>query len=432
MTLTRKRYLKLAVPFILSTVTQPLLGAVDTSVVGHLQDDVYLGGVAIGTVIFNTMYWLFGFLRISTSAHSAQASGSGDRDQRSQSLIHPAIIALVTGCLFILCRHWIFELSMRIMNVSAPVAQQASIYYETLIWTAPLVLLNYVLLGWLMGQQDARSTMLLQIGANVLNIVLSIYCVIHLQLNVFGVAIATVVAHVLSFVVGCLLVFRHLPVRELLASSWNIQKDALKDYLTANMDLVIRTVCLLTMTNLFMRFSSNSGSEYLAANSVLWQLQYVLVYFFDGLGNAASVFSGKALGQHSDSFLKTTIRLTNEFALVLIVLQTIILVIFFPKILSLFTSIDHVYQLCMIYKYWLFLYPWVIAFSSAYYGVFTGLMKTRVIRNSMIQSTFVFALCLWIFIPHLGNHGLWLSFIIYSLSRSFLLAKETSLMTVKG
>lgn len=197
--LSHKAYVKMAVPFMLATVTQPLLGAVDTAVVGKLESAIFIGGVSIGTTLFNTLYWLFGFLRVTTTSYSAKALGANNEMEVREALLHPLLLSLLIGSLFIVCRLPIWQIAMLVLRPEQRVQVEAYKYYSILIWGAPFVLINYVLLGWLMGQAKVRGTVVMQFIGNVINIILDILFVTKLHLGVTGVALATLIAQVLTF-----------------------------------------------------------------------------------------------------------------------------------------------------------------------------------------------------------------------------------------
>ena len=200
--ISHKSYLAIAVPFIVSTVTQPLLGAVDTAVVGRLESASYIGGVAIGTVIFNTLYWLFGFLRVSTSGFSAQSLGSRNPDDLYYAYFRPCVLALAIGLLFVLFQVPVIRIAMGIYRPDPDVARHAETYFRILVWGAPCVLINWVSLGWLMGRGHVKESLFLQISANVLNIVLDILFVVFFKMEVAGVAWATLISQGYGFSLG--------------------------------------------------------------------------------------------------------------------------------------------------------------------------------------------------------------------------------------
>ncbi|AET60906.1 DNA-damage-inducible protein F [Paenibacillus terrae HPL-003] len=423
---SHRAYLALAIPLIISTITTPLLGAVDTAVIGHLSHSAYLGGVAVGTLIFNTLYWLFGFLRVSTSAFTAQATGAKNNDQGIAALMRPLAIALLIGALFILLQKPILLASLQLIHPAEDVAAQASIYFNIRIWGAPLTLVNYVLLGWLMGLSRVKATLFLQISMNVINMVLAIVFTQIMQWDVAGVAGATLIAEVLACVLGFVLVLRSSVWREWKRSGkrdWRGWFGAveLKSVMATNLDLMIRTACLLTMFNLFTSRSAGFGTDQLAANAILLQIHYLMAYFFDGFANASSIMTGQARGARDQKMLQRVIHLSWFWTIVTSVLTGGLYFALKEPLIRLFTDNATVISLTDPYNAWLVAFPLAAGLGLVFYGVFTGMTVTYPIRNSMLISLVFFLIALFWCVPHYGNHGLWLSFIVFALGRSLFL-----------
>ena len=267
--MNHRNYLALAIPLTLSTVTTPLLGAVDTAVVGQLPDPAYIGGVAIGTVIFNTLYWLFGFLRIGTSGFAAQANGADDKLQGTLAFIRPLIIALVVGISFIVFQKPIEYIALSLLHPAEDVAELASGYFGIRIWGVPFTLINYVIMGWLIGMSSIKISVLIQIFMNLLNIVLDVVFVFGFGWGVSGVAAATLLAEVIACILGLWIIWRgtsyhfQVPSIKMLADGSSVKK-----MMAVNQDLFIRTICLLAVFNLFTYKSADFGTETLAANEI--------------------------------------------------------------------------------------------------------------------------------------------------------------------
>ncbi|WHH58670.1 MATE family efflux transporter [Petroclostridium sp. X23] len=417
-----KKYLAVAIPFVISTVTQPLLGAVDTAVIGRLQEASYIGGVAIGAVIFNTMYWLFGFLRVSTSGFSAQALGSQREKDSYYAYFRPVLIAIVVSSVFIILQVFIKNAAMQIYNPEPDVGVHAGTYFEILIWGAPLVLIGYVNLGWLMGRKYVKETLFLQVSTNVMNIVLDIIFVMGIKMGVAGVAYATLISQFYGFILGTVLIAKKLDLLKIVKYKRDfLEKAALKKILGVNTDLMIRTVCLLTMTNMFVAKGSELGTDFLAANAVLFQLQYIIAYLYGGLGNASSVFAGKYLGENNVKQYKEVIHISYVCAGILSVVLSMIIMLCKDSIIMTFTDLAHIVSLSGRYIMWLVVFPFVICIALVYEGVYTGSTYTVPIRNSMIFSLAVFVSIYYAIVPQFGNHGLWLAFILFSLGRSTVL-----------
>lgn len=420
-----KEYLSIAIPFVISTVTQPLLGAVDTAVIGRLDNPSYLGGVAIGTVIFNTMYWLFGFLRVSTSGFSAQSLGTG-RDQDCYfAYFRPVIIALGISFLFLICQKPILEGAFSLYQPEALVFESAYTYFSILIWGAPFVLLGYVNLGWIMGRKLIRQTLMLQISTNILNILLNIVFVLYWDFGVQGVAYATLIAQIYSFIFGYCIIAKQIQFQKIFILRKQLfHKEELKKIMGVNLDLMIRTICLLTMTNMFVAQGNRFGVDILAANAILFQLQYIISYLYDGLANASSMFVGKAIGGKNLEEYKTTLRISNVMIIYLSMIIALILLLIPIPIIGLFTDIVSVQILCTEYIGWLVIFPFCIGVGLVYYGVFAGATYTKPVRDSMILALISFLLAYFTVVPLYENHGLWFAFIIFSLSRSVFLYKD--------
>lgn len=418
-----KEYLKLAIPFTISTITQPLLGAVDTAVIGRLGDPAYIGGVAVGTVIFSTLYWLFGFLRVSTSGYSAQALGTKEEKDSLFALYRPSIIAIIISLTFVLLQTPIFHTAMKIINPDAEVYQHAFTYFRILIWGAPLVLLNYVNLGWLMGRKKVKASMFLQIFSNVLNIVLDILFVMYFKMGVAGVAYATLIAQLAAFVIGFYLITVNLELLKIkIYVPQLLDKAAFKKIMGVNTDLMIRTACLLIVTNMFVAKGASLGTEMLAANAVLFQIQYIIAYFFDGFANASSVFVGTAVGEKNSDLYNEVLTISTKTTFILASIMSPVVYFFRTEIIRFFTVIEIVINLSLNYYIWLGIYPFAVGIGLVYYGLFTGATYTSPIRNSMLLSLGAFLISYFIAIPYWGNHGLWLSYIVFSLGRSIFLA----------
>ncbi|MCC5909380.1 MAG: MATE family efflux transporter [Clostridiaceae bacterium] len=418
-----KEYLKLAIPFTISTITQPLLGAVDTAVIGRLGDPAYIGGVAVGTVIFSTLYWLFGFLRVSTSGYSAQALGTKDEKDGLFALYRPSMIAIIISLIFVMFQVPIFRTAMKLINPEMEVYRQASTYFHILIWGAPFVLLNYVNLGWLMGRKRVKASMFLQIFSNVLNIVLDIVFVMYFKMGVAGVAYATLIAQITAFVIGFYLISVNLNLLAIKNYFYQLfDKTAFKKIMGVNTDLMIRTVCLLIVTNMFVAKGASLGTEMLAANAVLFQIQYIIAYCFDGFANASSVFVGTAVGEKNTKLYNEVLTISTKTAFMLAAIMSLVIYFFRGEIISIFTVIESIINLSLAYSIWLVIYPFVIGIGLVYYGIFTGATYTAPVRNSMILSLGAFLITYFVMIPLWGNHGLWFSYIVFSLGRSVFLA----------
>jgi MATE family multidrug resistance protein len=415
--------LALAIPLTISTITTPLIGAVDTAVVGQLPNPAYLGGVAIGTVIFNTLYWLFGFLRVSTSGFAAQALGANDGKQGVLAFLRPFILAIVAGGGFILLQGPIEQVSLTLMNPDADVRRYAAEYFSIRIWGIPFTLMNYVILGWLMGMSKIKVSLVLQVFMNLMNIALDFLFVHGFQWGVPGVAIATLLSEVTAFFIGLIIIVKASPHRMVMPPLKEMfDPSSIKKMMSVNRDLFIRTLCLLAVFNIFTAKGASYGTEILAANAVLIQIHYMMAYFFDGLANASSILVGKAIGARDKHLYKKTLILSLQWGVLSSLMLAVSYYLCADAILALFTRIPSVIELANIYGIWLILFPLTASVGIVFYGVFTGATEAAPIRNSMIYSLIAFVITLYIFVPAYQNHALWLAFTVFSLGRSVFLA----------
>ncbi|ALC83733.1 MULTISPECIES: MATE family efflux transporter [Bacillus] len=423
--MNHRTYLSLAFPLIISTISTPLLGAVDTAVIGQLPDPSYIGGVAIGTIIFNTMYWLFGFLRVSTSGFAAQSLGSNNHFDSMMAIIRPFFIALIVGVIFILFQSPILQYSLVFIGADASVSQIAAEYFYVRIWGAPFTLMNYVILGWLMGMARIKDTLILQLSMNFLNIALALLSVNVFHMGILGVSSSTLISEIAAFFVGIWMINKRR--NDSFHISFKQVKEELLDPLPfkkmmiVNRDLFIRTICLLIVYNTFTAKGASFGEEVLAANAILFQIHYIMAYFFDGFANASSILVGKAVGKRSEDSYLMTIKLSILWSI--IASFTLAGCFYLTKdfIISIFTPLKRILDLTNDYAIWLILFPICACIGLVFYGVFIGATEAGSIRNSMIYSCILYLLALFLLPPSLGNHGLWIAFILFSLGRSIFL-----------
>lgn len=419
-------YLKLALGFTLSTLTTPLLNSVDTAVVGNLSNPVFIGGVTLGGTIFNTIYWLFGFLRVSTSGYSAKAFGENNEKEEITVLIRPVLISLILGFLFVIFQKPILWGFIHFFDAGKEITKYIEIYFNILIWGAPFVFLNYTFLGWIMGRKEIKKCLILQLMTNIVNIFLDLYFVEVLGMDVAGVAVATLISQIMTTLLSIFIILRTFSLKKILHNI-NLKeifdRSEMKKVGAVNSDLVLRTVCLLVATNLFLEKAAHNGKIILAANSILFQVQYLMSYIFDGFANASSVFSGIAAGEKNFRKLKWVMRKSIQFCVIISIFLSTVFVFGGKKLLLFYTKNAEVINTANQYKIWIIIFPLVVSFGLVIYGNFTGTTETEYIRNSMIQALIVFLIFYFAGTAINQNHGLWLSFIVFSLARSVFLIR---------
>lgn len=417
--LTHKAYLYIAIPFVLSTITQPLLGAVGIGIVGQLENPVYIAGVSVGTVIFDTMYWLFGFLRVSTTAFSAQASEKSGEEQ-ALAFYRPLAIALLVGFTFVLLQGAFFTGSMWVLAPEADVQQQILRYYRILVWGAPLVLSNYVMLGWMMGRALIRASLFMQISGNVLNILLDVLFVNGFHMDVTGVAAATLISQLYTTLLGVVFVRRYGKLQPVSYQKL-FQPSELSGILRVNSDLMLRTACLLVQTNLFTAASASLGTSVLSANAILLQIQLVVSYTFDGIANASSVWAGRACGLRDEALMRTVWKRTAQWTAVMAIVASLALFVFHTPLIRLFTPLPQLLQIAGEHAPWLAVFPLLAGAGLTFYGVFTGSSATRPVRDSMFFAMLLFVAVRYAAVPIWANHGLWAALLAFYLGRSLFL-----------
>lgn len=420
--LTNREYLGLTVPFMLSTMTQPLMGAVNTAVMGQLPDPKYIAAVSLGAILFNNLYWLFGFLRVSTTGYAAQAFGAADRELGTLAFFKPLVLALLISLACIVFQKPILESYLAMIGAAPEVNTLCREYYYILIWGAPLVLGNYVALGWLMGQTRVRASVFMQVSMNLLNMALSIWFVFGLHMDIVGVAFATLLSQLYGGVLSVVLMYyygdfdyKNLPWGELL--DWRTFIGMLK----VNVNLMIRTACLLTVNNIIAAVGASFGTVVLAANAVLLQLKDIMSYLIDGMANGAAIFSGRAVGAKSGAGLDAAIRMTFKWLVVLAVILMGVYAAGNEFFIRLFTNIDEVVAMAMTYNVFVLFYPVCAGIGMVLYGVFCGATRTAPVRNMMLLALAVFYLLQWQLVPIIGNSGLWLALLGFMAAQSVIL-----------
>lgn len=420
--LTDGEYLGLTVPFMLSTMTQPLMGAVNTAVMGQLPDPKYIAAVSLGAILFNNLYWLFGFLRVSTTGYAAQAHGAADQRLSMLAFFKPLVLAVIISMLCIVLQKPIVDCYLGMIGAAADVNYLTRRYYYILIWGAPLTFFNYVALGWLMGQARVRASVFQQVSMNVLNMLLSVCFVFGLHLQIEGVAYASLLSQLYGALLGAGLMhyygnfdYSKLPWGELL--DWR----QFIGMLQVNANLMIRTACLLTVNNIIAAVGASLGTVVLAANAVLLQLKDIMSYLIDGMANGAAIFSGKAVGSKDRQLFDETIRMTYKWLLVLALLLIGGYYLTSTQCIRLFTSIQEVIAMAQTYELYVLFYPVCAGVGMVLYGVFCGATRTAPVRNMMLIALAVFYLLQHFLVPVWGNSGLWLALLGFMLAQSIVL-----------
>lgn len=413
---------RLALPMIFSNITVPLLGLVDTAVIGHLDSPVYLGGVAVGSMATSFLFMLLLFLRMSTTGLTAQAYGAKDPQRLARALVQPLLLALGAGIAIVLLRTPLIELALHIVGGSDAVLEQARRFLEIRWLSAPASLANLVLLGWLLGVQYARAPVILLVVGNVLNIVLDLWLVMGLHMNVQGAALATACSEYVTFFIGLLMVRRVLHLRgislALLKEAW---RGNVRRLLALNRDIMLRSLLLQLCFGALTVFGARLGSDIVAVNAVLMTMLTFTAYALDGFAYAVEAHSGQAYGARDDSQLlhvwKAACRQSGLVALAF----AMIYAVGGEHIVAMLTSLPQLRELADRYVIWQVILPVIGVWCYLLDGMFIGATRGAEMRNSMAVAAAGFALTL-LTVPLFGNHGLWLSLAVFLALRGLSLA----------
>ncbi|WP_417878177.1 MATE family efflux transporter DinF [Vibrio sp.] len=413
-----RQVLALAIPMVLSNITVPLLGLVDAAVIGHLEHAWYLGGVALGSTMISVTFWLLGFLRMSTTGLAAQSYGSNDRKQLALVFLQGALMALLFAALFLVAHSSIADLIFSWSDASEEVKHYGMQYFSVRVWSAPAALMNFVLLGWLLGTQNSKAPMWMVIITNLTNIALDVLFVIGLGWKVEGAALASVIADYSGMAFGLVCVWktwqeRQLPLpKSLLADTQN----GIGRFVKLNRDIFLRSLCLQAAFS-FMTFQGASfGDDVVAANAVLMSFLMIISYGMDGFAYAMEAMVGKAIGAKDRQQLSASLIGTFFWSLVICLGLTVAFALAGSFMIAMITSIEEVQQQAAIYLPWLVVMPLASMWCFLLDGIFVGATKGKDMRNSMFVATSSFFVVFYLF-SGWENHALWLAMTSFMLMR---------------
>lgn len=425
------KILRLALPSVVTNITVPLLGLVDTAVVGHMGASEHIAAVAIGTTIFSMTYWLFGFLRMGTTGLVSQAHGAGDEAVIRGGLLQGLSIGFLISALLLLLQTPLLHFALWLMQPEAEVARLASDYFRVCIWGAPAMLSTYVLTGWFIGRQDTRTPMRMAILQNLLNIIFTLVFVYGFGLGVRGVALGTVVGLYAGAAFGAQRARREdrgrresvweREQREQSRSVWSeASVRSVFSVFSVYIYIFLRTLCLVAVTVFFTSAGSRMGTLTLDANTLLMQFFIVFSYFTDGLANAAEALSGEHVGKKDRAGLLATVGGLFRWGFALAFLFTVVYAAAGPWLLSLLTNQQAVTSFALRYLAWIVAVPLVSVAAFVWDGIYIGMTLTRRMFLSMFLSAIVFFVLWFLLGPRFGNHALWLSFLSYLATRSLM------------
>ena len=421
---SHRRILGIAGPIMVSNVTVPILGAVDTAVIGQLGQAAPLGAVGLGAVILASIYWIFGFLRMGTTGLVAQARGAGDAAETGALLTRGLMIGAAAGVVFIAAQAAVFWGAFRLAPASAEVEALARQYLSIRIWGAPAAISIYALTGWLIAMERARGVLALQLAMNGLNVVLTIAFVLGMGWGIPGVAAGTLIAEWAGFGLGlwlCRAAFAGAQWRD-----WARVLDParLRRMAAVNGDILVRSVVLQGSFTTFLFLGAGLGDVTLAANQVLLQFLEVSAYALDAFAFAAEALVGQALGNRDRAGLRQAAVMTAEWGVGASLAMAAIIVLAGPALIALMTTAPDVRAEALAYLPWMAAAPLVGIAAWMLDGIFIGSTETRALRNAMLFSVAVYAVSLVVLLPAFGNHGLWAALMILNLTRGVTLARR--------
>ena len=422
LSITHKRILTISVPIILSNITIPLLGLVDTAVIGQLGQIVPIGAVGIGSIIISAIYWIFGFLRMGTTGLTAQAVGKRDHGEIIALFSRALLVGIIGGFILILFKDFIFWSAFKISPASSEVENLAYKYMKIRIYSAPAAISIFGILGWLIAREKTRMVLFLQLWMNGTNILLDILFVIGFGWGVEGVAIATVFAEISSFFIGL-----YICRSAFIGSVWRsyrlvMNKEKLINMSKVNFDILVRSLLLQAAFLSFMFFSSNLDNKTLAANQILLQFLMMTSYALDGFAFSAEALVGQAVGAKSANSLRKISLMTLFWGLVAAFLMSLFYFFFGENLIAVMTKSLELQLFTQKYLFWMIIAP-ILAFPAFILdGIFIGATRTKDMRNGMAISFVIFCLSVWLLFDSYGNDGLWASMMILFVVRALTLS----------
>jgi len=416
-----KEIIRLSIPNIISNISIPLLGSIDLAIVGHLDSDVYIGAIALGTMIFNFLYWSFGFLRMGTSGISAQAYGTGKIQHQQKILLQGLFLALLFSSLLLLLQYPIEKLSFYFISGSQNVEKYAAEYFYIRIWAAPATLSLYVLYGWFLGMQNAKIPMIIAISGNIINLLANLLFVYEFNMKSNGVALGTVVAQYFSLIMAIGFLLRKYPehIHFNLKLKMILVKSEIVQFLKLNSDIFIRTLCIIFVFTFFTSVSAAQNDEILAVNTLLLQFFMFFSFFEDGIAYAAEAMIGKFYGKKDLENLSASIKKLFKWGFIISLIFSILYYIFPEFLLHLLTNKENIIAQSKPFMIYILLIP-VLSFASFIWdGIFIGVTAAKEMRNTMLFSTLLFFVFWFIFknLLDFQNHSIWIAFIFFLVAR---------------
>jgi MATE family, multidrug efflux pump len=409
---TTRQVFAIAGPAMIANLTTPLIGIVSTTAIGRLGDATLLGGVAMASVLFDCLFWLFAFLRMSSVAFTAQSLGAGETTEWRAILVRGLIVAVLIGFGLIALQIPLAAFLLGAMGGSKGVTRAAKTYFMIRIWSAPLVFANYVVLGWLIGQARAKLALTTQITINVTNAVATALLVLVFDAGIAGAAIAAVIAEAAGLLIGIVIAARLTQGKLGISRAMLFDRAKLLRMLSVNRDIMVRTAALIAVWLFFAAQGARAGDMPLAANSVLNNFLMISAFFLDGLANAAEQMCGRAYGARDREAFSGAVKLVVVWGFGFALAVAAIFALFGPALIDFMTANPEVRRLARDYLPFVIFAPLLGVFAFAYDGVYIGATWARDMRNLMVLSLLVFFTA-WLLLRSFGNAGLWGALLVH-------------------
>lgn len=421
MNTNNREILQIALPSIVSNITVPLLGLIDVTIVGHLGAASYIGAIAVGGMLFNIIYWIFGFLRMGTGGMTAQAYGQQDDAEMMRLLTRSMGVGSLIAFTLILLQYPIERTAFALIETTPDIERLAATYFRICIWGAPAVLGLYSFSGWFIGMQNSRYPMFIAITQNIVNILVSLALVYGFEMKIEGVAIGTLVAQYAGFLMAITLwMHKYKAIRRHAELHSLMDKQAMYRFFQVNRDIFLRTLCLVAVTVFFTSAGAAQGEVVLAVNTLLMQLFTLFSYIMDGFAYAGEALAGKHIGANNRIGLQQMVRQLFVWGIGLSLVFTLMYGIGGEGFLKLLTNEESVIAASSSYFYWVLAIPLAGFAAFLYDGIFIGATATRLMLFAMAIAAAVFFLIYFGCRDAMGNHALWLAFISYLALRGIM------------
>jgi MATE family multidrug resistance protein len=422
---THRSILRIALPIMLSNVSEPLIGVVNTAVVGQLPQPYFIGAITVGSLIFSFLFWGFGFLRLSTGGLTAQAVGAGDRQELAAVLARALLIAAAIGIALLLLSPLLRDLAFTLVGGSADVRMHGETYFNWRIWSAPFALVNFSLMGWFIGRARTRYTLVVQLLLNLTNMALSALFVLVLHWESAGVGLAALLAEIIAAVTALAIArheWRRLGLR--IDRARILDAARLRSTLAMNSDVMIRTLSLLFAFGWFTARGARAGDLAVAVNAVLMNFFNLAAYLIDGFASASETLVGQSIGAGDRPRYRAAVWLTSLWAVAVGSICSLLILVAGPALIDVMTVNPEIRAVARHYLGWAALAPFLGTFCFQFDGIFTGALATRDMRNMMLVSLALFMAAWALLEPRFGNHGLWAALNIFFVARGLTFASR--------